>query len=74
MQHAGEERASTRSLALAVDGVSGFKQKNPRRIDSDGGRHWADIARASYFALKSKFHQPSSHFKVTFRHPKGTCG
>jgi hypothetical protein len=30
--------------------------------------------RASYFALKSKFHQPSSHFSVTFRHPNGTCG
>ena len=29
---------------------------------------------ATRYSLKSSIHQPSSHSRVTFRHPIGTCG
>jgi hypothetical protein len=62
------------------DGVAGslfcvawMKKAPPERFPA-GLRRLCVRFRQSYLLLKSKNHQPSSHSKLTLRHPSGTWG
>jgi len=64
---------ATTVAIIPRENATTFSGRRVRCFSVSAGRFSDPVCRG-YLSVKSRNHQPSSHSRLTFRHPNGTCG